>query len=376
MPPLLDELRSLPPDVTQRLANHHFDAAKLAQLATGLARGEAVDNRVKGKLAAPEPADIVDMPAPGSAEAERLRKIGVESLARGENGLVVLAGGMATRMGGVVKALVEALPGKTFLDLRLAEQKALGKLADRPVPLFLMTSAATDAALRKTLAGRLDGNTLATFTQRLSLRLNADGTLFKDEHGIPSEYAPGHGDFVDAITDSGVLQRFLDGGGKTLTVANLDNLGATLDPVLIGLHLDQGRKLTCEIVDKLAADRGGIPCRVDGRVVVLEEFRIPESFDPAQVRTFSTNTFHVDATALPNLKMSWTYFQVNKKVGGRPVIQYERLINELTSHFDTTFVRVPREGAESRFLPVKDNEELAARRRELELVARARGMLG
>ena len=84
----------------------------------------------------------------------------------------------------------------------------------------------------------------------------------------------------------------------------------------------------------------------------------------------------MDATALPGLRMNWTYFQVNKKVGGRAVIQFERLINELTSHFATTFVRVPREGEGSRFLPVKDNEELAARRRELELVARARGMLG
>ena len=33
-----------------------------------------------------------------------------------------MAGGMATRMGSVVKALVEALPGRTFLDLRLAER--------------------------------------------------------------------------------------------------------------------------------------------------------------------------------------------------------------------------------------------------------------
>jgi len=375
MTSLPDELRSLSPDLTQRLAAHHFDAAELERFASRLSRGEVVDNRVKGKLAPPEPTDIVDMPAAGSADAERLRKIGVDSLSRGENGLVVLAGGMATRMGGVVKALVEALPGHTFLDLRLAEQEALEKLAGRPVPLFLMTSAATDAALRRALGARRDGRNLATFAQRLSLRLNPDGTLFKDDQGQPSEYAPGHGDFVDALTESGLLESFIDRGGKTLTVANLDNLGATLDPVLIGLHLDQGRKLTCEIVDKLAADRGGIPCRLDGRVVVLEEFRIPESFDPAQVRTFSTNTFHMDASSLRSLKMPWSYFQVNKKVGGHPVIQFERLINELTSHFDTTYVRVPREGAASRFLPVKDNEELANRKRELELVTRARGML-
>ena len=376
MTSLADELRSLPPELTARLAAHHFDEGQLQRFSTRLANGERVDNRVKGELAAPGPGEVLDLPAAGSAESERLREIGIASLKRGENGLVVLAGGMATRMGGVVKALVEALPGRTFLDLRLGEQKTLAAIAGRPVPLFLMTSHATDAGIRDALGARLDGKNLATFTQRLSLRLNADGSLFKDDAGSPSEYAPGHGDFVDALRESGLLQGFIAAGGKTLTVANLDNLGATLDPVLIGLHLEQRRKITCEVVDKLAADRGGIPCRVDGKVVVLEEFRIPESFDPAQVRTFSTNTFHMDAAALAGLNMQWSYFLVNKKVGGRPVIQFERLVNELTSHFDTTFVRVPREGAASRFLPVKDNEELAQRRPELELVARARGMLG
>jgi len=376
MTTLAEALRALPEALKARLSAHDFDAEQLAGFSVRLSNREVVDNHVKAQLAPPTPTDVLDMPAAGSAESERLRKLGLASLARGENALVVLAGGMATRMGGVVKALVPALPGHTFLELRLGEQKALEKLAGRPVPLYLMTSAATDAKIRETLGARLDGKKIATFTQRLSLRLTPDGALFKDEEGNPSEYAPGHGDFVDALAASGLLQQFIDGGGKTLTIANLDNLGATLDPVMVGLHLEQGRKVTCEVVDKLAADRGGIPCRVDGRVVVLEEFRIPDGFDPAQVRTFSTNTFHMDAAALASLKMSWSYFLVNKKVGGRPVIQFERLINELTSHFDTTFVRVPREGEGSRFLPVKDNEELAARKGELELVARARGMLG
>jgi UTP--glucose-1-phosphate uridylyltransferase len=372
---LAEELRVLPPDVAEQLAAHHFDAAQLSRFAARLADATAMDNRVKGQLSPPDPADLVEMPAPSTPEYRRLRELGLASLKRGENALIVLAGGMATRMGGVVKALVQALPGRTFLDLRLAEQKALEKLAGRKVPLFLMTSAATNSAIRAALGDRIDGTYLATFPQRLSLRLTPEGDLFKDEGGRPSEYAPGHGDLVDAFAESGLLGRFIDGGGKTLTIANLDNLGATLDPVLVGLHLERGRKVTCEVVDKLAADRGGIPVLHDGKMVVLEEFRIPQSFDPAQVRTFSTNTFHMDAVALATLKMKWSYFVVNKKVGGRPVLQFERLINELTSHFDTTFVRVPREGAASRFLPVKDHDELANRRAELELVARERGML-
>ncbi len=40
----------------------------------------------------------------------------MRALAEGRLAFVVLAGGMATRMGGVVKALVEPLPGRTFLD--------------------------------------------------------------------------------------------------------------------------------------------------------------------------------------------------------------------------------------------------------------------
>ena len=51
-----------------------------------------------------------------------LRKQGREAIARGEPALCVLAGGMATRMGVVVEALVELAPGVTFLDARLAEQ--------------------------------------------------------------------------------------------------------------------------------------------------------------------------------------------------------------------------------------------------------------
>ena len=79
--------------------------------------------------------------------------LGREAIARGELAFFVMAGGMATRMGGVVKALVEALPGKTFLDLRLARERAsLSALAGRPVPLWLMTSDATDGPTRDALA--------------------------------------------------------------------------------------------------------------------------------------------------------------------------------------------------------------------------------
>jgi UTP--glucose-1-phosphate uridylyltransferase len=133
--------------------------------------------------------------------------------------------------------------------------------------------------------------------------------------------------------------------------------------------------VTCEVVDKLASDRGGIPAWVDGTLCVLEEFRIPPTFDPQTVRVFNTNVFHFDAAALLDLHLPWTYFTVKKKVGGHDVVQFERLVNEVTSYVPTAFLHVARDGARSRFLPVKDNEELARREPEILAVVRARGIL-
>lgn len=370
-----EQLARLPEDVKETLRRHRFDVARFKAQAERLAKGERFDNLVKGKITAPEPGDIVQLPAPGSAEYERLAALGERALRSGRVALIVLAGGMATRMGGVVKALVDALPGKSFLDLRLAEVAAIERRFGVKPPLWLMTSHTTDGKIREALGPVLDGYQVATFEQFLSLRLTPSGDIFLDEHGRPSEHAPGHGDLPDALRQSGLLTRFVERGGQVLMMTNIDNMGGTLDPAIIGFHLDHGLPVTSEVVDKLATDRGGIPVRVDGKLCVLEEFRIPESFDPATVRVFNTNVFHFDAKSLLDLNLDWTFFEVRKKVGDATVVQFERLVNEVTSVLPTRYLHMPRTGPESRFLPVKDNEELALRQPEIETVARARGII-
>jgi len=369
------QLSSLPADVQQLLEAAGFDAARLIALAKPLQDGVAADNLVKGTLTPPTADDIVQLPAPGTVEHARLTALGRAALERGEYALIVLAGGMATRMGGVVKALVDAVPGKSFLDLRLREVEVLRERYGKAPPLWLMTSHSTDAKIKAALGDRRRGDEVATFLQELSLRLTPNGQLYLGADQRPSEHAPGHGDLPDALKRSGLLERFVARGGKTVMMSNVDNLGGTIDPLILGFHLAHGLPVTSEVVDKLGSDRGGIPVRVDGKPVVLEEFRIPPSFDPASVRVFNTNVFHFDAKALLELEMPWTFFTVTKKVDGSAVIQFERLINEVCSVLPTKYLHLPRTGEHSRFLPVKDNEELAARVPEIEAVAKAHGWL-
>lgn len=370
---LRKSLDALAPETRQILQQHRFDPEFLVAQAA-LSRTGQERNLVRGSLTAPEEGDVPDLTQFSEADRTRFRELGQQALAQGQCALVVLAGGMATRMGGVIKALVEALPGKTFLDLRLAEQKALAECYGATPPLWLMTSHATHEGTLAALGERVDGEKLALFRQGLSVRLQEDLSVFLDEQGMPSLHAPGHGDLPSSLQASGLIQDFAARGGRYVLVTNLDNLGGGLDPVLIGMHLSQSCSVTCEVVAKVGTDKGGIPVNLDGKLVVLEEFRIPPTFDPKEVPVFNVNSFAFDAKALAELEMDWTYFEVHKKVGAQPVIQYERLINEVTLALPTRYVKVPREGAASRFLPVKDFQELEARRGDIEALARARGM--
>jgi UTP--glucose-1-phosphate uridylyltransferase len=378
VPTLEQQVAALPAALRARLDARGFDASRLGAWATGVGKDVDAKNRIGGSVAPPEPSDIADLPPEGSPERARLHDLGARALASGEVALCVLAGGMATRMGGVVKALVDALPGKTFLDLRLGENEKLAELAGRPVPLWLMTSEATDAKLRAALGPHLDGEHVSTFEQFVSLRLTPAGDLFRDADGEPSVYATGHGDLPDALAKSGLLAKFRareTAGKKVVVIANIDNLGATVDPVVVGFHLAHGAPLTVELVDKVGGDKGGGPVRWNGRPVVVEEFRLPLGFDPKTVPVFNTNTFLVDADALAKLDLAWTYVEVLKKSDGADAVQYERLLGEITTGLPGRMLRVPRAGVASRFLPVKDMDELERRRPEIDAIARARGLV-
>ncbi len=373
--PPLDSLSSA---LVERLTRGSFDAERWLGLARSLREPGAAEKReqqnrfASGTVQPPRPEEISKI---DPAERARLAEVGAAALARGELAFCVMAGGMATRMGGVVKALVTALPGHTFLSLRLGENRTLSKRAGRAVPLWLMTSEATDGPIREALVEAGAPPHVQVFRQDLSLRMTRTGELFRDDAGEPSTYATGHGDLVDALRRSGYLDAFVAAGGKYVWIANLDNLGACVDEAVLGAFIESHKSVMVEVCEKAPGDRGGIPARVHDKVQILEEFRLPKDFDADAVRVFNTNTFLVKAEPLRTAPIDWNWFYVEKKVGTTVCVQFERLLQELTAALDAGYLLVPREGSASRFVPVKDHEELARRQDEISAVARLRGMV-
>ena len=353
----------------ETLGRFGFDAPLFETLRSRVAAGElsAASNVVEGSLAPPEPDELMSLPDPGERGHQEARSAGQEALRAGEVAQVVLAGGMATRFGGVVKAVVEAVDGQSFLDVQVAATRELEHALGAEVPVALMTSFATDEALRGYVAARGLGDPLF-FHQFVSLRLEPSGDLFLDRDGRPSLYAPGHGDLFQALRRSGALSTLRERGVRVVTVSNVDNLGARVDPAVVGVHLLAGRPVTAEVARK-EGDMGGAPVRVDGRLQLLEGPRFPPEFDQSLVPVFNTNTAVFDLDALDGeYDLTWMY--VEKDVDGHSAVQLERVYHEVTRFLPTTYLVVPRRGPRGRFFPIKTPEDLVAARDDLrELLA-------
>lgn len=234
----------------KELERFGFDEAQLEQFAARAAKRE--ETVIAGEITQLERGESAVLPPAGTPEYDRPATRGKQALARGEVGVVILAGGMATRFGGVVKAAVPVAHGKTFLAVKVAN----ARLAAPHVQIYVMTSAATHDRIVE--QARQEGLDVSCFPQLVSLRLTPQGELYLED-GKPSPYATGHGDLTFALRARGVLAAFRERGGKILYMSNVDNVAATLDPAVIGAHLASGAKITAEVVRKAPGDRGGAP---------------------------------------------------------------------------------------------------------------------
>ena len=361
----LDELDS---DTRETLARFGFDASVFEALRARVAAGELspASNVVTGRLEPPSERDVTPLPPRGSEQWEEARVAGCDALASGRIAQVVLAGGMATRFGGVVKGVVEALDGRSFLSWKLGETQRLARALGAEIPVALMTSFQTDDETRAHVAS-LGLPAAHWFSQSVSLRLTEGGNLLLAD-GRPSLYAPGHGDLITAIRGSGTLAALRSLGVRHLAVSNVDNLGARLDPVVLGAHLLAGRPMTVEVAAK-EGDLGGAPARVEGRLGLLEAPQFPPDFDHSRIPVFNTNTSTIALESLErDFDLPWLY--VRKTVGSRAAVQLERLYPHVSWQLETTFLKVPRSGPGGRFVPIKEPEDLERARPELrELLA-------
>ena len=291
--------------------------------------------------------------------------------------VVKLNGGLGTSMGlSGPKSLIEAKPGRSFLDVIATQVLALRQRYGVRLPLVLMNSAVTRDpsldVLRRYDGLRVPGVPL-DFLQGQEPKIRADDLQPVQWPADPElEWCPpGHGDIYTALAASGTLDALLSAGLRYAFVSNSDNLGALAD-VRIAAWAAAGQvPFALEAVRGTLADRkGGHLARYQGRVVLRETAQVPDgdtSFtDVERWRWYNTNNIWIDLRALADLQDAdpgapVLPLIVNRKTvdprdpASTPVIQLETAMGTAIGSIPAArAVHVPR----SRFIPVKTTNDL------------------
>lgn len=294
-----------------------------------------------------------------------------------------LNGGLGTSMGlDKAKSLLPVKDGACFLDLIARQVIDLRRRFNAGLPLLLMNSYRTEADTLEVLArhpGLQDGQRGLPFSflQHRVPKLLAASFLPADWPADPelTWCPPGHGDLYTALLATGLLDRLLAGGFHYAFVSNADNLGALLDPALLGYMAEKQLPFLMEVTHRTPADRkGGHLARLRGGGLVLRESaQCPPAESAAfqdieRHRFFNTNNLWIDLRALralanrtgggPALPVMVNRKTLDPRDARSPtVLQLETAMGAALSVFaGSGAVCVPR----TRFSPVKTTDDLLA----------------
>jgi UDP-N-acetylglucosamine pyrophosphorylase len=319
--------------------------------------------------------------------------------------VIKLNGGLGTGMGlEKAKSLIPVKDGLTFLDFIARHILWLRRTHGTVGPRFLlMDSFSTSADTLRYLARYpdLSPHDPLDFLQNKVPKLQPDTLepVTWAENPDIEWCPPGHGDLYPSLLGSGWLQRLADAGVEYLFVSNSDNLGATVDPALLGYFAASGLSFLMEVAERTPSDRKGghlARRRSDGRLVLREVAQCPaddlEAFqDIARHRYFNTNSLWLrvsdllaalaengGALPLPLIKNTKTVDP--RKASSPSVLQLESAMGAAIECFAASgAILVPR----TRFAPVKATSDLLALRSDayavtadqrLELVAERHGL--
>ncbi len=411
------------------LAANGFDRAQHEQIRGDLRSGRIglAQNRLptRSLIEEVDPAEIADATAELPA---RVQEIGAAALANGEVAVVTLAGGAGSRWSqgaGVVKALnpFARLAGKhrSFIEVHVAKSRRTSRLCGMPLPHVVTTSYLTHRAFAAALhdaddygyagplrlsPGRSIGLRMAPMVRDLRFaweetpRQILDVQAQKVQESLHSALiqwarAQGEGgDYIDNLPDqcihpvghwyelpnllrNGVLRRLLEERPQLryLMMHNVDTVGASIDPALLGLHISAQTAMTAEVINRRLEDRGGGLARVDGRMRLVEGLALPHEEIEFRLAFYNSNTFWItidrllavlglDRTALGDDELvadalrrmaarmpTYVTLKEVKKRWGRghedilPVTQFEKLWGDMTAlpEMDCGYVVVPRQ---------------------------------
>jgi len=285
--------------------------------------------------------------------------------------VIVLNGGLGTSMGMIgPKSLLPVKNGKSFL------QVILDRAQKNNNTLVLMNSFNTHQATLSAVKDLPLKNPPMMFLQNRFPKVLQDGFAPATwPQNTDLEWnPPGHGDIYTALHATGTLDNLLEKGVDYAFVCNADNLGASLDPALLGYFSENEIPFMMEVSDRTPSDKkGGHLAKTAEKDYILRETAqcpVDEMAAFTDIRKycyFNTNNLwinlislkkYLEETSVVKLPMILNAKTLDPRDKASPKIyQIETAMGAAISLFyGASAVKSPR----TRFYPVKTCNELIA----------------
>jgi UDP-N-acetylglucosamine pyrophosphorylase len=292
-----------------------------------------------------------------------------------------LNGGLGTSMGlERAKSLLQVKNGLTFLDFTAKHILYLRKKFGVSLRFMLMNSQNTSADTLAFLSRYPELGSTQELELMQSIVPKVDAATFRPVAWPANPQLewcpPGHGDIYPSLLGSGWLDRLLAAGVKFMFVSNSDNLGASLDPDLLGYFANSGKSFLMEVAQRTASDRkGGHLARRGNTFLLRESAQCPEADmaafqDINKHQFFNTNNLWIRLDRLKELldkhggfvplQMIRNAKTVDPRDKKSPaVIQLETAMGAAIESFENSGAIVV---SRARFAPVKTTSDLLALR--------------
>lgn len=308
--------------------------------------------------------DIIKIENLDESEKKELEELGIKHLKESKFAYFTMAGGISTSMGGCSKAILIAKQNKTFLEIKLDHVRYTQKKYSSKIPFIIMTNEETDKEITAFLEqkNRLQDIDLIKITQPITIRFEEkkdDESKLKVATLTNNEisYAPG-GHYDSFILLNEIKEELKQKGIKTIYLNNIDNLGSTINPLLLGIHLKQQSFFTPEIARKEINDKGGTFAKIKGKIKLLEGPMVPEDYkqkfeDTNTNKYFNTNLIYINTELFEHfdeINKEIPTFINKKTINEKEMIGFEAAIGLIHGIKKSTLIQVPRK---ERFLPIK-----------------------